>query len=160
MPKIGPEAFFRCLLIVAFLGAAAGHLVSIFPGDINEEWHAITEWNGNGGYYDYLIDNIPPQSTLAQVALMSLLVALLLIVLGVYVGLFFFWRFSRVANLLLTIAFILVMPWAGLAVYLPLQATMYDFFGKEPRYAFTEYHSEGFDKHRSNDRGSPRGGWR
>ena len=121
------KAFFRVLLVASFLGIVAGAFISIFPGNISEDWRTITTWNGNGGFYESLDVSAFPTSIVGRIGLIALLVVVLLVLVGVYVGLFLFWRYARLCNLLLTILFVLIAPWAGLVVLLPLEASIYDF---------------------------------
>src|SRR5687767_9565250 len=99
MSRVSPEAFFRSLIIVTLILGAASGVVASFPGDVPEDWSTIMEWHGNGGYYDYIEHTLSPASALERVVWIALLVGLLFLLLGVYVGLFLFWRFARMANL-------------------------------------------------------------
>lgn len=122
---VSPVAVFRCLIIVTLIAGVASCLASIFPGEISQDWQTIAEWNGHGGRYDSMANSIlATESTLGRIAWIGLLSTLLLSFFGVYVGLFLFWRFARTANLLFTIAFLLLAPWAGLSVVFPIEATL------------------------------------
>ena len=55
----------------------------------------------------------------------GLLVIVVVCLLSVYIGLLFFWRFARLANVLLTILFLLMAPWVGLVVLLPIEAAFF-----------------------------------
>ena len=118
---------FRLLLVATLLAGIAGALVASFPGNISEDWRTITEWNGNGGFYERFESFTLPTHAAGRVAVITALVLLLLFLLSVYVGLFLFWRFARITNLLLTVLLVLVAPWAGLVVLLPIEAGLYDF---------------------------------
>ncbi len=124
---MSPKTLFRVLLAFSLLGVVAGALAAAFPGNISEEWRTATEWNGNGGLYEHLATYELPTHAVARAAVIGGLVVFLLALLSVYVGLFLFWRFARLANLLLTILFVFAAPWAGLVVLLPLEAAFYDF---------------------------------
>ena len=121
-----PKTFFRLLVAATLLVAIAGGVVAAFPGNISDDWRTVTEWNGNGGFYERFDSFTLPAHIFARVALIALLVILLLFLLSVYVGLFLFWRFARIANVLLTVLFVIVAPWAGLVILLPIEAGLYD----------------------------------
>ena len=121
------KTVFRLLLVAKLLAPIAVAIVASFPGNISEDWRTITEWNGNGGYDERFESFTLSTHAAGQVAVISALVLLLLFLLYVYVGLFLFWRFARITNLLLTVLLVLVAPWAGLVVLLPIEAALYDF---------------------------------
>lgn len=118
---------FRLLLVAMLLGAIASALIAVFPGNISEDWRTITEWNGNGGFYERLDSFTSSTHIAGRVAVILLLAVIVLFLLAVYVGLFLFWRFARLSNLLLTILLLLLAPWSGLVVLLPVEAAVYDF---------------------------------
>ena len=122
-----PKTLFRILVGAILLGVLGGAVTVFFPGNISEEWRTATEWNGNGGFYERFADLELPSHAVARAAVIGLLVILLFFLLSVYVGLFLFWRFARLANLLLTALFLVIAPWAGLVVLLPFEAAFYDF---------------------------------
>ena len=121
------KTVFRLLLVAILLGAIASALIASFPGNITEDWRTITEWNGNGGFYERLDSVTSPAHIAGRVAVISLLAVIVLFLLTVYVGLFLFWRFARLSNLLLTILLLLLAPWSGLVILLPIEAAVYDF---------------------------------
>jgi len=121
------KTVFRLLLVAILLGAIASALIASFPGNISEDWRTISEWNGSGGFYERLDSFTLPTHIVARVAVITALVLLLMLLLSVYVGLFLFWRFARITNLLLTVLLVLVAPWAGLVILLPVEAAVYDF---------------------------------
>jgi len=122
-----PKALFRLMVAIMLLGAVGSTLAAIFPGNIGEEWRTAQELNGNGGIYERFADFELPTHAIARASVTGLLVILVLFLLSVYVGLFFFWRFARLFNVLLTVLFIVIAPWAGLVVLLPIEAGLYDF---------------------------------
>ena len=121
------KTVFRILLVATLVGAIGGALAAIFPGNISEDWRTVTEWNGNGGICEWFESFTLPTHIAARVALIILAVLLAVFFLSIYVGLFFFWRLARVTNVILTIVFLLIAPWAGLVILLPLEAAFYDF---------------------------------
>lgn len=121
------KAFFRSLVVATFLAPMACVVMTAVPGNISEDWRTITEWHGNGGFYDQLASVDLPSNFIPRIAVITLLVSSVLFLLSVYVGLILFWRFARLANLLLTILFLILAPWAGLVVLLPSEAALYDF---------------------------------
>ena len=118
---------FRILLVATLVGAIAGALAAIFPGTISDDWRTVTEWNGNGSVYERFESFTFPTHIVARVALIALVVLIVLFCISIYVGLFLFWRFARLGNVVLTILFLLVAPWAGLVILLPLEAALYEF---------------------------------
>jgi hypothetical protein len=124
---MNPKTLFRLLLIAPLLGMVVGALVPASPYEISEDWRTISEWHGNGGFYERLGPFASSSSTLVRFAEIWLFAVCLILLLTVYVGLFLFWRFARLANLLLTIAFLVSAPWAGLVVLLPVEAALFDF---------------------------------
>jgi hypothetical protein len=125
--SMNAKSFFRLLLIAPFFELVVGTLVPASPYEISENWRTISEWHGNGGFYEHLGAFASSTSTLGRFAEISLLAVGLLLLLTVYVGLFLFWRPARLANLLLTLAFLVSAPWAGLVVLLPVEAALYGF---------------------------------
>lgn len=122
-----PKTLFRLLVALTLLGAIAGALAATFPVNIGDDWRTVAEWSGNGGIYERLGSFELPGHAIARAALIGVLVIFVLFLLSVYVGLFLFWRFARFVNLLLTALFLVIAPWAGLVVLLPLEAGFYDF---------------------------------
>lgn len=120
-----PKALFRTLIVASLFGYLAGILVVVFPGPLSEDWETLLEWNGNSGIYETL-DRFLEQK-FGAVALIALLLACLSLDIAVWFGLFFFWRWARLGNLLLTALFLLLTPWSGLVISLPLEAAIYDF---------------------------------
>ena len=120
------KALFRLLVAATLVFAIAGGLVAAFPGNISDDWRTVTEWNGNGGFYEWFDQFALPANVIVRGALIALIVILGLFLVSVYVGLFLFWRFARIANVILTVIFVVVAPWAGLVILLPIEAGLYD----------------------------------
>lgn len=100
---------------LAFLGVAS------LP-EPNEDWRVLLGWNFNGS----LFYTLNPQESRT---LDSILVAVFLsIPAGVYfivnIGLFFFNRLARLANLYLMVFFILQAAVTGIAVYRPYESAI------------------------------------
>lgn len=100
-------------------------LAGAYPGAISEDWKTVLEWSGNGGYFEWLVESVPEQ-TFFHVVLLILLVLFLAIVIAVQIGMFLFWQFARTGYLISTLAFSMVVPFDGLVVMTPLQASLYE----------------------------------
>lgn len=124
---MNPKSLFRLLIVVTMVSAIGGALAAVFPGNISEDWRTISEWSGNGGIYERVGSPELLDKESAPYAVIGLLVALILFLLSISVGLFLFWRVARLANLLVSVAFLLLAPWEGLVVLLPLEAAFYNF---------------------------------
>ena len=123
---MNPKLFFRLLVAASLLFAIAGVLVAEFSGNVSEDWKTLAEWNGHGGIYDRLELCNLPTNMVGLIAVSALLIAFLLCILGVYLGLFFFWRWARVGNVAVTILFLALAPFSGLIILFPFEAGLYD----------------------------------
>ena len=108
---------FRCLVAISLGSALASIAATHFPGDVPEEWKTLLEWHGNGSVTDDLVAN---RWLLFGVGIPFLALVALWVV--AQIGLFVFWRFARPLYAGLTAAFVLLEPFFGISVLLPIEA--------------------------------------
>jgi hypothetical protein len=105
---------FRCLVAISLLSFLAAMAVTPLATDVPAEWKTLFEWNGNGGYWDELREN--------RWIVLGLGIPFAILVIAAQIGMFLFWRFARPAYAALVAVTVLVTPFEGLVVQLPLEA--------------------------------------
>ena len=119
------RTLFRVLVVLPPLLAVASltyHCLAE-PG-LSEDWRAILAWNGDGGWLPS--DSEEPLTFASTIAWLVVGISLVIALLAVQVGLFFFRAWARTANLVLTVVFLITVPFSGLSISLPLEAACYE----------------------------------
>jgi hypothetical protein len=123
---MSPATLFRTLILASLALAILGGVVSLSPGHIPETWQQALDLHGDGGYWQHLESSAEGDDAALAVNHSVLgfigLIILAVILIALWVGLFFFWRPSRTVNVVVTVLYAASLPWAGLSVYLPIQA--------------------------------------
>lgn len=105
---------FRCLVAISLLSFLAAMAVTQMATDVPPEWRTLFEWNGNGGYLDGLEEN--------RWIVLGLGIPFVILVVVAQIGMFLFWRFARPAYAALVAVTVVITPFSGLVVQLPLEA--------------------------------------
>ena len=109
---------FRCLVALSLVLVAMPAVLTQSPGQVPEDWKTLLEWNGNGSFLADPFEN--------RWLLLGLGIPVVLVALATQIGMFFFWRFARPAYALLAAAFVLLTPFWGISVLLPVEAALWE----------------------------------
>jgi hypothetical protein len=109
---------FRCLVALSLVLVAMPVVLTQPPGQVPEDWQALLEWNGNGSLVEGWIEN--------HWLLLGVGLPVVLLVLAAQLGMFFFWRFARPVNAALAAVFVLLTPFWGISVQLPVEAALWE----------------------------------
>ena len=113
---MSPKITFRCLLIVSLLSALASFAVVQFPGQVPADWKTLLEWHGDGGMIYESLSN--------RWLLFGVGIPLVIAFFYSVIGMFFFWRFARPVYAGLTVALLLLTPFFGISVLLPIETAL------------------------------------
>ena len=109
---------FRCLVAISLASALASFAVTQFPGNVPEDWKTLLEWHGTGSVIDELVAN--------RWLLFGVGIPLVVLFAAAQIGMFFFWRFARPGYAGLTALFVLLGPFFGISVLLPVEAALWE----------------------------------
>lgn len=121
---MAPKNVFRIVVALALALTMASVLAAALPGDVPATWDAVLQWSGNGGVWEQLAANIP-ETIFGRVVLGVLIAALAILGLAIQIGMFLFWRFARIGYVCLTGLLVILAPFEGLVVMVPLEAALY-----------------------------------
>jgi hypothetical protein len=113
---MSPKNLFRCLVAISLVTGLATLGATQVPGEVPEAWKAAYEWSGNGSLLDEL--------ELNRWILLGLGIPFVIFAIAAQIGMFLFWPFARPAYVALTVAIVLMTPFSGLVVQLPVEATL------------------------------------
>lgn len=119
------QTFFRTVVVIhPLLIVAAIAYPHVAEPHLSENWRTILAWNGDGGWP---ASDFGDHLTFASaIAWLAVLITFLVALLAVQVGLFYFRAWARTTYLILTVVFLITAPLLGLAVFLPLEAALYE----------------------------------
>lgn len=109
---------FRCLVAISLVLVVTPMALTQSPGQVPEDWQTLLEWNGNGSIVEGLIEN--------RWFLFGVGIPVLVLALASQIGMFFFWRFARPVYAALAAAFVLLTPFWGISVLLPVEAALWE----------------------------------
>jgi hypothetical protein len=119
---LSPKILFRTLLIASLVFGLASGLVRFIQPGLSEDWQTVLEWDGNGSLFERLEEAPWPNEYMADIVLLQVVATMLLATGAVSFGLFFFWRWARIANVVLTAVFTVMHGGLGLTVQLPIES--------------------------------------
>lgn len=123
--SISLRTLFRTIVVLHPLLVAAVIAYQLFATPrVSEDWRNILAWNGDGGWLGS--DFGEHLSPVAATGLLILVIMLLVASLIIQVGLFYFRAWARAGFLVLTVALYFITPFLGLAIYLPVEALLYE----------------------------------
>jgi glucan phosphoethanolaminetransferase (alkaline phosphatase superfamily) len=117
------KSLFRTLVVVVpLLAIAALNYSYLAVPSLSDDWQTLLQWNGDGGWVP---EDFSDQQTMTPAIIWAVIFgALVIAIILIQAGLFLFKSWARTANLIVTVLSILCVPFLGLAVYLPIEATL------------------------------------
>ena len=118
------RTLFRTLVVLSpVLVAIAIAYHHFAEPQLSDDWRTIVARSGDGGWPSHAGARFASAS---DTVWLVLLVSLILAAFAVQVGLFFFRAWARAIYVVLTLAFLVTVPFSGLSISLPLEAALYE----------------------------------
>lgn len=122
------QKLFRALLLVSLFATVMALTLHLTASSrVSEDWKTLLQWDGDAGLVDRVPDTLPSSWGARILLIAGFLVAIAFVVLTLLtqIGMMLFWRFARPGFLITTALSLVLSPFLGLSVTLPLEGAMY-----------------------------------